>query len=97
MEDIHLDWEVEKNYYEIIILFIFRMASLIAPCSKLGHIYTYHDCAERKKIENVRLAFFADYLCISAELSARLRHTVLLPVLSNVLILSSGTPVHSFS
>jgi hypothetical protein len=30
MEDIHLDWEVEKNYYEIIILFIFRMASLIA-------------------------------------------------------------------
>jgi hypothetical protein len=40
MVDIHLDWEVEKNYYEIIVLFIFRMASLIAPCSKFGlHLY----------------------------------------------------------
>jgi hypothetical protein len=52
---------------------------------------------KEKNGNGVRLAFFADYLCISAELSAWLRHTVLLPVLSNVLILSSGTPVHSFS
>jgi len=64
---------------------------------RVQSIHTMIALKEKKDGNSVRLAFFADYLCMSAELSAWLRHTVLLPVLSNVLILSCGTPVHSFS
>jgi hypothetical protein len=47
--------------------------------------------------ENMFTRIALDQRCMSAELSAWLTHTVLLPVSSSVLILSSGTPVQSFS
>jgi hypothetical protein len=52
---------------------------------------------EKNNGENISTRFVLDQRCMSTELSAWLRHTVLLPVLSNVLRVSSGTPVHWFS